>query len=161
MPHIPKGLKSSLFSCECIHLFTPPFNKVTYHRCMCRHWHVVSCVPGTTWTPEVKMVACIFLVVSNIVGVNALAQRYLNNSKSINPSLDILKDVLLVYFEKIKKKLPTGVLIMQLLSDLHIGRNIFKSLSQMAAWYKQKSFYFFLLGLLAAYFSYKAKTMAL
>lgn len=63
----------------------------------------------------------------------ALAQRYLNNPKSINPSFDILKDVLLVYFEKIKRKLSTGVLIMQLLSDLHIGKNIFKSLFQMAA----------------------------
>lgn len=86
---------------------------------------------------KLKMVACVFLVVSNILGGSALAQIYLNNSKSINPSFDILKDVLLVYFEKIKKKLSTGVLIMQLLLDLHIGRNIFKSLSQMAAWYKQ------------------------
>lgn len=80
-----------------------------------------------------KMVAYIFLVVSSILGGNALAQRDLNNSKSINPSLDILKDVLLVCFEKIKRKLSTGVLVMQLLSDLHIGRNIFKSLFQMAA----------------------------
>ena len=50
---------------------------------------------------------------------------------------------------------------MQRLSDLHIGENIFKSLSQMAAWYKQKYFYFLLLGFLAAYFSYKAETMPL
>lgn len=83
------------------------------------------------------------------------------HTKSINPSFHILKDVLLVYFEKIKRKLSTGVLIMQLLSDLHIGKNIFKSLSQMAAWYKQKYFCFLLLGFLAAYFSYKAKTMPL
>ena len=55
------------------------------------------------------------------------------HTKSINPSFHILKDVLLVYFEKIKRKLSTGVLIMQLLSDLHIGKNILKSLSQMAA----------------------------
>ena len=55
------------------------------------------------------------------------------HTKSINLSFHILKDVLLVYFEKIKRKLSTGVLIMQLLSDLHIGKNIFKSLSQMAA----------------------------
>ena len=85
----------------------------------------------------------------------------IQTAKSINPSFHILKDVLLVYFEKIKRKLSTGVLIMQLLSDLHIGKSIFKSLSQMAAWYKQKYFCFLLLGFLAAYFSYKAKTMPL
>ena len=57
----------------------------------------------------------------------------IQTAKSINPSFHILKDVLLVYFEKIKRKLSTGVLILQLLSDLHIGKSIFKSLSQMAA----------------------------
>lgn len=81
--------------------------------------------------------------------------------KSINPSFHILKDVLLVYFEKIKRKLSAGVLIMQLQSDLHIGKNIFKSLSQMAAWYKEKYFCFLLLGFLAAYLSCKAKTTVL
>lgn len=79
------------------------------------------------------MVACVLFALNNILGGSALAQRYSSNPKGINPSFHILKDVLLVYFEKIKRKLSTGVLIMQLLSDLHIGKNIFKSLSQMAA----------------------------
>lgn len=75
------------------------------------------------------MVACVLLALNNILGGSALAQRW----PRINPSFHILKDVLPVYFEKIKRKLSTGVLIMQLLSDLHMGKNIFKSLSQMAA----------------------------
>lgn len=78
---------------------------------------------------RIKMAACVLLVLSNIPGGSALARRYLNNLKSINPSLDTLKDVILAYFEKIKRKLSSGVLIMQLLSDLHIGKNIFKSFS--------------------------------
>lgn len=79
------------------------------------------------------MVACVLLALNNILGGSALVQRRASNPKGINPSFYILKDVLLVYFEKIKRKLSTGVLIMQLLSDLHMGKNIFKSLSQMAA----------------------------
>lgn len=75
------------------------------------------------------MVACVLLAPNNILGGSILAQRWL----SINPSFHSLKDVLLVYFEKIQRKLSTGVLIMQGLSDLHMGKNIFKSLSQMAA----------------------------
>lgn len=57
-----------------------------------------------------------------------------NSLRSINPSSHILKDALLVCFEKIKRKLSLGAFIMRLLSDLHIQENIFKSLSQMAAW---------------------------
>lgn len=53
--------------------------------------------------------------------------------KDINPSLHVLKDALLGFFEKIKRKLSLRALIMHLLSDLHIQKNIFKSLSQMAA----------------------------
>lgn len=56
-----------------------------------------------------------------------------NRPKGINPSFHILKDALLVFFEKIKRKLSPRALIMHLLSDLHIQKNIFKSLSQMAA----------------------------
>lgn len=79
--------------------------------------------------------------------------------KDINPSLHVLKDALLGFFEKIKRKLSLRALIMHLLSDLHIQKNIFKSLSQMAAWSKQKYFCFLLLGFLAELFSCKANIM--
>lgn len=82
-----------------------------------------------------------------------------SSPKGINPSLHILGDALWVFFEKIKRKLSLGALIMHLLSDLYIQKNIFESLSQMAACSKQKYFCSLLLGFLVELLSCKAKIM--